>query len=54
MGVAFWEWKTVDLGGLDPRVTMRQVIPGTVLVVLGIQTIFSSFFLSLLGLRRRR
>jgi hypothetical protein len=54
IGVAFYQWRAVDFGGLDPRVTMRHVIPGTVLVVLGFQTIFSSFFLSLLGLKRRR
>lgn len=54
IGVAFYQWRAVDFGGLDPRVTMRQVIPGTVLVVLGFQTVFSSFFLSLLGLKRRR
>ena len=32
---------------------MRVVIPGAILLVLGIQTIFSSFFLSVLGIRRR-
>ena len=53
IGAALWEWRSVDFGGLDPRVTMRQVIPGTELVVLGFQTVFSSFFLSLLGLKRR-
>jgi glycosyltransferase involved in cell wall biosynthesis len=47
-------WSAAEFGALDPRVTMRQVIPGALLVVLGIQTVFSSFFLSTLGLRRRR
>ncbi|MEN8181260.1 MAG: glycosyltransferase family 2 protein [Myxococcota bacterium] len=46
-------WSAVGFGGLDPAVTMRLVIPGSVLVALGIQTLFSSFFLSTLGLRRR-
>jgi hypothetical protein len=32
---------------------MRQVIPGSILLALGVQTVFSSFFLSTLGLRRR-
>lgn len=53
ISLALYDWRMVDFGGLDPRVTMRQVIPGTVLVVLGFQTIFSSFFLSLLGLKRK-
>jgi hypothetical protein len=51
---AVWSWSAVAFGELDPRLTMRVVIPGAVLLVLGIQTIFSSFFLSVLGIRRRR
>lgn len=50
---AVWSWGRVDFGVLDARVTMRQVVPGAVLLVLGMQTVFSSFFLSILGLRRR-
>ena len=50
---AVWSWRSVGFGGLDPRETMRQVIPGAVLLMLGIQTVFSSFFLSTLGIRRR-
>jgi glycosyltransferase involved in cell wall biosynthesis len=50
---AVWSWSAVGFGVLDARETMRQVIPGSILLVLGIQTIFSSFFLSTLGLRRR-
>lgn len=47
-----WSWQQVRFGGLDPRVTMRELIPAAVLLVVGTQTIFSSFFLSILGLRR--
>jgi glycosyltransferase involved in cell wall biosynthesis len=50
---ATWSWRSVGFGALDPRLTMRQVIPGAILLVIGIQTIFSSFFLSVLGIRRR-
>jgi hypothetical protein len=32
---------------------MRIVIPATLFLTLGVQTIFASFFLSVLGLRRR-
>ena len=45
-------WREVGFGGLDPRETMRQVVPGGVLMMLGVQTIYSSFFLSILGLER--
>jgi hypothetical protein len=50
---AVWSWSAVGFGVLEARETMRQVIPGSILLVLGIQTVFSSFFLSTLGLRRR-
>ena len=54
LALAVWSWRSAGFGALDPRETMRQVIPGAVLLVLGIQTVFSSFFLSTLGIRRRR
>ena len=38
-------WDAAGFGTLDPTLTMRVVIPGAVLLVLGIQTIFSSFLL---------
>ncbi|MBO0706837.1 MAG: glycosyltransferase family 2 protein [Candidatus Dormibacteraeota bacterium] len=50
--VTFFSWESVGFERLDPVVTMRQMIPAGVLLVLGTQTIFSSFFLSILGLRR--
>ncbi len=53
LGRAVWSWSETGFAGLDPRVTMRQTIPAAVLMILGVQTIFASFFLSILGLRRR-
>jgi hypothetical protein len=50
---AIWSWHEAGLGALDPRITMRQVIPAVVLMTLGAQTIFASFFLSIITLRRR-
>jgi glycosyltransferase involved in cell wall biosynthesis len=50
---AFTSWGEAGFGGVDPRIGMRRVIPAAVLVTLGVQTIFSSFFLSILGLERR-
>jgi hypothetical protein len=32
---------------------MRVVIPGALLLTLGVQTVFASFFMSVLGMKRR-
>ncbi len=53
LGYAFLRWRATGFGVLDPRITMRQVIPSVVLLTLGVQTVFASFFLSVLTLRRR-
>jgi hypothetical protein len=50
---AFLAWKRVDFGPLDYAATMRLVIPGATLTALGFQTILSSFFVSILGMRRQ-
>ena len=52
LGDAVWQWKAVHFGHLDYAVTMRWVIPGTTLTALGFQTILSSFFVSILGMKR--
>lgn len=49
---AFGIWGQHDFGSLNPTETMPIVIPGVTCLALGIQTIFSSFFLSILGLKR--
>jgi glycosyltransferase involved in cell wall biosynthesis len=46
-----WIWHRVDYGILSTEENLRRLIPATTLVVLGIQTIFSSFFMSTLGLK---
>jgi glycosyl transferase family 2 len=46
-------WGERSFGPLDPSQTLRMVIPATTCFTLGCQIIFSSFFLSVLGLRRR-
>src|SRR5438445_1658613 len=48
--VSVLSWGAVGFGNLDPRLTMREVIPAAVLLTLGVQTIFASFFLSILGM----
>jgi hypothetical protein len=47
-------WKVRGFGPLDPRLAMRVVIPAVLFLMLGCQTILSSFFLSVLGLKTRR
>ncbi|HET9359709.1 MAG TPA: glycosyltransferase family 2 protein [Vicinamibacterales bacterium] len=53
LAAALNEWRVLNFGRLDYAHTMRVVVPGVTLSVLGYQTILSSFFLSLLGMRRR-
>jgi hypothetical protein len=48
--VAVFSWQAHGFGALDPRLTMREIIPAAVLLTLGVQTIFASFFLSILGI----
>jgi hypothetical protein len=50
LGLAVASWGAVGFGALDPRVTMRALIPSLVLLALGFQTVFASFFLSILGI----
>ena len=53
LAAAVNQWRLQEFGPLDYAETMRWVIPGATLTVLGFQTILSSFFISILGLRRR-
>ncbi|HXY30014.1 MAG TPA: glycosyltransferase family 2 protein [Gemmatimonadaceae bacterium] len=53
LAVAVNTWRVQHFGPLDYAATMRIVIPGVTLTTLGFQTILSSFFVSLLGMRRR-
>jgi glycosyltransferase involved in cell wall biosynthesis len=50
--IAVNEWRIRDFGRLDYADTMRIVIPGTTLTVLGFQTILSSFFVDIMRMRR--
>ncbi|MEA2204517.1 MAG: hypothetical protein QOE77_1293 [Blastocatellia bacterium] len=50
---SYWFWDQLSFGNLDPARTMRIVIPAVTALTVGCQTLFSSFFLSILGLRRR-
>jgi len=46
--VAFGYWGTQHFGGLDNTLTMRWVVPSVTLLILGVQVIGSSLFLSCL------
>ncbi len=46
-------WRATGFGALDYAKTMRLVVPGATLVALGFQTVLSSFFVSILGMKRR-
>jgi glycosyltransferase involved in cell wall biosynthesis len=50
---ALGSWSGRAFGALDPTRTLRTVIPAVTCITLGCQIVFSSFFLSVLGLRRR-
>jgi glycosyltransferase involved in cell wall biosynthesis len=50
---AVQQWKLAGFGQLDYAKTMRLVVPGATLTALSFQTILSSFFVSILGMRRR-
>jgi glycosyltransferase involved in cell wall biosynthesis len=47
------EWRMRHFGALDYAQTMRLVVPGVTVTVLGFHTVLGCFFLSLLDLRRR-
>ena len=53
LGLAVEQWRAADFGELDYAETMRLVIPGSTLTALAVQTILSSFFVSILGMRGR-
>jgi glycosyltransferase involved in cell wall biosynthesis len=47
-------WDEAGFGRLDYPEILRIVIPGSTLIACGLQTIFASLFLGMLGLKRRR
>jgi hypothetical protein len=46
-------WSKTAFGSLDPSKTLRLVIPSLTCLTVGLQIVLSSFFLSVLGLKRR-
>jgi hypothetical protein len=50
----FWYWLYHSFGPLAPTQIMRILIPSTTFLILGIQFIFASFFMSVLEMHYRR
>ena len=46
-------WSLASYGALNPEVTLRVVAPSATAMIVGLQLVFSSFFLGVLGLRRQ-
>jgi glycosyltransferase involved in cell wall biosynthesis len=53
LALAVNKWRVRDFGTLDYSSTMRLVVPGVTLTAVGFQTMLSSFFVSVLAMRRR-
>lgn len=51
LGAAFWKWREAGFGPMDYATNMRRIIPAATAMLLGLQTIFASFHLSVLGLK---
>lgn len=50
---ALAEWGTHDFGVLSPTRTMRLTIPSVTLLIIGLQFVFSSFFLYILNIKHK-
>ena len=46
-------WRLASFGALTPDITMRIVAPSATAMIVGLQLVFASFFLGVLGLRRQ-
>jgi glycosyltransferase involved in cell wall biosynthesis len=53
LGYAIHLWHLADFGQLSPQRMLRLTLPSATCFMLGVEAIFGSFFLSLLGMNRR-
>ena len=53
LGYALFLWHAAGFGNLSAPRMLRLTLPSATLILLGVEAIFASFFLSLLGLNRR-
>ncbi|MFI9594307.1 glycosyltransferase [Nonomuraea sp. NPDC052265] len=47
-------WQVRSFGALDPRESLRMVVPAATALIMSFQTIFASLFISILGIRRTK
>jgi len=52
--VALFVWGDSGFAELDYRDTLRLVVPASTMLILGVQTVLASFFISILGIRQTR
>jgi len=52
--LAVSDWRAQQFGQLDPSQMLRLVSPAVVALTLGVEVILSSFFLSVLGMKREQ
>jgi glycosyltransferase involved in cell wall biosynthesis len=50
--IALFTWGDTGFAQLDYRDTMRLVVPASTMLILGVQTVLASFFISILGIER--
>jgi len=53
MAYAVVVWRQASFGNISPTHMLRLVLPAAASLMLGVEIVFSSFFLSLLGMRNR-
>jgi len=53
LGYAIYLWHATGFGPLSPTLMLRLTLPSATCFMLGVEIVFGSFFLSLLGLNRR-
>jgi glycosyltransferase involved in cell wall biosynthesis len=53
LGYAIHLWHATGFGNLSPQHMLRLTLPSATCLMLGVEAIFGSFFLSLLGMKRR-
>lgn len=53
VGIVFWTWRGLNFGELPYDRTLRQIVPGLLLIALAAQTFFGSFVISLASLERK-
>ena len=52
--MVYFEWSINQFNYMDTRFTMRQFIPAIFSIIMGSQIVFSSFFISIMGIKTRK